>query len=42
LKLLEKGEVPEKNADEDDIFITETAMIVSDMINLSGGLTKLR
>jgi len=42
LKLLDKGEVPEKNADEDDIFITETAMIVSDMINLSGGLTKLR
>ncbi|HEY6626759.1 MAG TPA: carboxy terminal-processing peptidase, partial [Ignavibacteriaceae bacterium] len=42
LKLLDKGEVPEKNTEEDDIFITETAMIVSDMINLSGGLTKLR
>jgi carboxyl-terminal processing protease len=42
LKLLEKGEVPEKNEDESDIFLTETAMIVSDMINLSGGLTKLR
>ena len=41
LKLLEKGEVPEKNEDTDDIFITETAMIVTDMINLSGGLTKL-
>lgn len=42
LKLLDKGEVPEKNEDEDDIFLTETAMIVTDMINLSGGLTKLR
>ncbi len=42
LKLLEKGEVPEKTENEDDIFLTETAMIVSDMINLSGGLTKLR
>ena len=42
LKLLEKGEVPEKNEDETDIFLTEAAMIVSDMINLSGGLTKLR
>ncbi|MCW8803638.1 MAG: carboxy terminal-processing peptidase, partial [Ignavibacteriaceae bacterium] len=41
LKLLEKNEVPEKNEDADDIFITETAMIVTDMINLSGGLTKL-
>jgi carboxyl-terminal processing protease len=42
LKLLEKGEVPEKLEDEDDIFITESAMIISDMINLTGGLTKLR
>ncbi len=42
LKLLEKGEVPEKSKDETDIYLTETAMIVSDMINLSGGLTKLR
>lgn len=42
LKLLEKGEVPEKLDEDEDIFITETAMIVSDMINLSGGLTKLR
>jgi carboxyl-terminal processing protease len=41
LKLLEKGEVPEKNEEAEDIFITETAMIVTDMINLSGGLTKL-
>lgn len=42
LKLLDKGEVPEKSEDESDIFLTETAMIVTDMINLSGGLTKLR
>ena len=42
LKLLDKGEVPEKSEDENDIFLTETAMIVTDMINLSGGLTKLR
>jgi len=42
LKLLEKGEVPEKTEIEDDIFLTETAMVVTDMINLSGGLTKLR
>ena len=42
LKLLEKGEVPEKTEDEADIFLTETAMVISDMINLSGGLTKLR
>ena len=42
LKLLEKGEVPEKSEDEADIFLTETAMVISDMINLSGGLTKLR
>jgi carboxyl-terminal processing protease len=42
LKLLEKGEVPDKTEEEDDIFLTETGMIVTDMINLSGGLTKLR
>jgi carboxyl-terminal processing protease len=42
LKLLKKGEVPDKTEEENDIFLTETAMIVSDMINLSGGLTKLR
>ena len=42
LKLLDKDEVPEKSEDENDIFLTETAMIVTDMINLSGGLTKLR
>jgi carboxyl-terminal processing protease len=42
LKLLDKGEVPEKSEDESDIFLTETAMIVTDMINLSGGITQVR
>ena len=42
LKLLEKGEVPEKAAEENDIFLTETAMIVTDMINLPEGITKIR
>jgi carboxyl-terminal processing protease len=42
LKLLDKGEVPEKSEEDTDIFLTETAMIVTDMINLSGGLTQLR
>ena len=42
LKLLDKGEVPEKKDEEDDIFLTETAMMVSDIINLSGRLTEVR
>ena len=42
LKLLEKGEVPEKIDEENDIFLTETAMIVTDMINLPEGITKVR
>lgn len=42
LKLLEKGEVPEKSDEENDIFLTETALIVSDLINLSGRLTEVR
>lgn len=42
LELLDKGEVAEKTDDEEDIFLTETAMIVSDMINLSDGLTQIR
>jgi carboxyl-terminal processing protease len=42
LKLLEKGEVPEKSDDEADIFLTETAMIVTDMINFSGRVTQVR
>ena len=40
LKLLDKGETPEdEKIDEDDIFLDETAMIVTDMLNLSGRLT---
>ena len=42
LKLLDKDEVPEKKDEKDDIFLTETAMIVSDMISLSGRLTGVR
>jgi carboxyl-terminal processing protease len=42
LKLLEKGEVAEKSDEENDIFLTETATIVTDMIKLSGELTKVR
>lgn len=42
LKLLEKGEVAEKRDEENDIFLTETAKIVTDMIKLSGELTKVR
>ena len=41
LKLLDKGEVPEKIDDEKDIYLNETAMIVTDMINLSGRITKV-
>lgn len=42
LKLLDKGEVPEKTEKENDIFLTETAMIVTDMISLSGRITEVR
>lgn len=42
LKLLDKGEIPETKEEEDDIFLTETAMIVTDMISLSGRITKVR
>ena len=42
LKLLDKGEVPEKEEKTDDIFLNETAMIVTDMIGLSGRLTEVR
>ena len=41
LKLLEKGEVPEKSDEDNDIFLTETATIVTDMIKLSSELTKV-
>ena len=42
LKLLDKSEIPEIKEDDDDIFLNETAMIVTDMISLSGRLTKIR
>lgn len=42
LKLLDKGEVPEEKEEDEDIFLTETAMIITDMINLSDGLTQVR
>jgi hypothetical protein len=42
LKLLDKGEVPEKNDDDEDIFLTETAMILADMIELPNGLSEVR
>jgi carboxyl-terminal processing protease len=42
LKLLDKSEIPEVKEDDDDIFLNETAMIVTDMISLSGRLTKVR
>ena len=41
LKLLEKGETPDKSIEDNDIFLTETATIVSDIVKLSGELTKL-
>jgi carboxyl-terminal processing protease len=42
LKLLEKGEVPEKTEEENDILLHETSMIVSDIVELSDGLTQIR
>lgn len=43
LKLLEKDEVPSVNEEEkDDPFLKESALIVSDMIKLNGGLTQIR
>jgi len=42
LKLLDKGEIPETAEDDDDLFLDETAMIVTDMISLSSRITKVR
>ena len=42
LKLLDKGEVPDKTEETEDIYLNETAMIVTDMINLSGRITKVQ
>jgi len=42
LKLLDKGEVPDKKEETEDMYLNETAMIVTDMINLSGRITKVQ
>ena len=42
LKLLNKGEVPDEKEDTKDIYLNETAMIVTDMINLAGRTTEIR
>ena len=42
LKLLNKGEVPDKKEEKQDIYLTETAMIITDMISLSGRVTEIR
>ena len=41
LKLLDKGEVPDKKESKDDIYLNETAMIVTDMISLSGRTSEI-
>ncbi len=42
LQLLDKGEVPDEKEDTKDIYLNETAMIVTDMINLAGRTTEIR
>ncbi|MBT8381515.1 MAG: carboxy terminal-processing peptidase [Ignavibacteriaceae bacterium] len=43
LKLLDKDEVPsEEEVDEDDPFLKESALIVTDLIYLNKGLTQIR
>lgn len=47
LKLLEKGEIPPEEEEEDeeedsDIFISETALIITDMIRLSSGISQVQ
>jgi len=42
LKLLEKGEIDEETEAEEDAFIRESALILSDLIQLSDGLTQAR
>ncbi len=43
LKLLEKGETPpEDEEDDSDIFLNETALIITDMIRLSSGLSQVQ
>jgi len=43
LKLLEKDEIPpEDEEDDSDIFLNETALIITDMIRLSSGLSQVQ
>lgn len=42
LQLLDKSEVPDKKENPNDIYLDETAMIVTDMINLAGRTTENR
>ncbi|RLC50086.1 MAG: tail-specific protease [Candidatus Cloacimonadota bacterium] len=43
LKLLEKGETPpEDEEDDSDFLINETALIITDMIRLSSGISKVQ
>lgn len=43
LKLLEKGETPPEDEEDDyDIFINETALIITDMIRLSSGISQVQ
>jgi carboxyl-terminal processing protease len=43
LKLLEKDELPlDEEEENDDPFLNESALIVSDMIQLNEGLTQVR
>ncbi len=43
LKLLEKGETPpEDEEDDSDIFLTETAFIITDMISVSSGISQIQ
>ncbi len=42
LKLLEKGEVPPDEEDEEsDLFIDETALIITDLIKISNGISQI-
>jgi len=43
LKLLEKGETPSVDEEDDsDIFLNETALIITDMIRLSSGISQVQ
>jgi len=43
LKLLEKGANPSVDEEDDsDIFLNETALIITDMIRLSSGISQVQ